>query len=407
LGVVCDPGVGIMEEIGLYYPYAHVRDDTWLKATALYLPKLARLRPSGFPRLDSPTAKALQDEIGFILDLDPVRHATSVADEFTVFVQRNGGDLRRRYDLRDFRPGSRHYYRNRERFGGAEAFVDWIHRDKFTESLVRVLEDEKLAVIRSERAGDGDTWVALHERLAAVYTVALADRIARSNRMRTITDQVETYGALNGWTIDTLADVLLSDAPADDPLALDRRGSGEVAEAYAIAAIGTVVPADLSAVPVQEIIRVRQTLAAEFAAFREHVDALMSGFAELAQLSDPDVFAQQVNSLVDHELLKPMKDLDSGLRRLGLQPARAVLGVKSFELPALAGMAAYAAHIPTTVGTVGTALAFIGSSAVTANRVAHERRTSPAGYLLGLREQLNPRDVIDHARRTLRRRSSA
>lgn len=30
-----------MPDIALYYPYTHVRDDAWLKAAALYLPKLA------------------------------------------------------------------------------------------------------------------------------------------------------------------------------------------------------------------------------------------------------------------------------------------------------------------------------------------------------------------------------
>ena len=38
-----------MPDIALYYPYTHVRDESWLKAAALYLPKLALLAPRDYP----------------------------------------------------------------------------------------------------------------------------------------------------------------------------------------------------------------------------------------------------------------------------------------------------------------------------------------------------------------------
>jgi hypothetical protein len=34
-----------VRKIALYYPYIHIRDDNWLKAAALYWPRIARLAP--------------------------------------------------------------------------------------------------------------------------------------------------------------------------------------------------------------------------------------------------------------------------------------------------------------------------------------------------------------------------
>ncbi|GDY32599.1 hypothetical protein GTS_42320 [Gandjariella thermophila] len=47
-----------MDPIAVYYPYIHVRDDTWLKYAALYWPRLGRLRPPGYPVSDSLVARA-------------------------------------------------------------------------------------------------------------------------------------------------------------------------------------------------------------------------------------------------------------------------------------------------------------------------------------------------------------
>jgi hypothetical protein len=48
-----------MPDIALYYPYSHVRDDAWLKAAALYLPKLALVAPRDYPFSFSRTARIL------------------------------------------------------------------------------------------------------------------------------------------------------------------------------------------------------------------------------------------------------------------------------------------------------------------------------------------------------------
>ena len=58
-----------MPDIALYYPYTHIRDEAWLKAAALYLPKLALLAPDRYPRRLSRTADVLRAELGFLVDV--------------------------------------------------------------------------------------------------------------------------------------------------------------------------------------------------------------------------------------------------------------------------------------------------------------------------------------------------
>jgi hypothetical protein len=52
---------------GLYYPFIHFKDEQWLKLSALYWDKMARIVPAKYPTEDGATVKELS---GFI-DLPP------------------------------------------------------------------------------------------------------------------------------------------------------------------------------------------------------------------------------------------------------------------------------------------------------------------------------------------------
>jgi hypothetical protein len=78
-----------MPDIALYYPYTHGRDESWLKAAALYLPKLALLAPRDYPFRLSPTAQVLRSELDFLVEVDPVRRAHAVSTEFLELLNRD------------------------------------------------------------------------------------------------------------------------------------------------------------------------------------------------------------------------------------------------------------------------------------------------------------------------------
>jgi uncharacterized protein DUF6236 len=394
-----------MPDIAIYYPYTHVRDEGWLKAAALYWPKLAVIALSAHPAHLSRTARVLRDELGFFVDVEPHYQAEDVGTEFISFADRHGAGLRRRYAyLRDLPPselaagppdtaGSWHMYGDRYDVGG----VGWVNLFKLSPQLAGVLVERGIG-----RLSKDGLWVGMHPRLADVYVAALADRLARANQMAAITDQPRMYGTLNGWNMETLAQVLLSD---DTDARLPRHETEEVAALYAAAAISTVVPRGLGGVPAERIVQARRALANEFDAFRAHLDSLTEQFSEMAQIESPEILQARLELLVERDLRRPTADLKRGLRRLGLEPARAVLGLKSLELPAVAATAVTGIGVPVAVGQAGLVAAQMVASSVHAHHVAQQQRLSAAGYLLGLRKELNPRGVMGLLRAAFRRGS--
>jgi hypothetical protein len=261
------------------------------------------------------------------------------------------------------------------------------------------LTETRLAV----PSGDRD-WIALHPRLASVYLSALADRVAEANDMPVVTDQPQLYGMLNGWGLDTLTRVLLGNETPDGDSR--DRSTGAIAATYAAIAIQTVVPEKLDDIPVEKIVQARRTLAVEFDAFCAHLELLADQFSALTQIEDPAVLRARLEVLVGRDLRRPTAELDKGLQQLGLQPTRAVLGMKSLELPAVAATAASGIGLPVVAGQAGLVAAQFIASSIQAHREADERGRSAAGYLLGLRSELNPSGVVDRVRRMFQRASS-
>lgn len=271
-----------------------------------------------------------------------------------------------------------------------------MHVGKVRSELVRSLVETRLGVLSTDGA-----WIGMHPRLALVYLAALADRVAQGNDLATVTDQATSHGVLNGWTMETLARVLLADDSAERPAAT----VDDITAMYAAVAILTVIPAGLSDVPVERIVRARRTLAAEFDAFRDHLASLADQLGALAQIEDPAILRTRLELLVQRDLRRSTDDLERGLRQLGLEPARAVLGMKSLELPATAAAAASGAGLPIAAGQAGLVAAQLVASGVHSHRQGRDRRRGAAGYLLGLREELNPTGVVDRVRRMFRRAS--
>src|SRR5688572_25100741 len=71
-------GGGVMNEYALYYPYIHIRDESWLKAAMLYWPGIGRFRPRDYPTHDG-RATAIFKERGWLHDLEPGPHTRRVA----------------------------------------------------------------------------------------------------------------------------------------------------------------------------------------------------------------------------------------------------------------------------------------------------------------------------------------
>jgi hypothetical protein len=394
------------DEIGLYYPYFHVRDDAWLKAAALYLPHVARVRPPDYPVRDSATATVLRDELNFLLDIDPGPQALATLSEFETLVRRDQGALRRRYQLPQS-PDSGFGIQALNPWFQDETRFAWIHRSQLgvgeweESSFIRWLCDLGLAQrsrfdpLTGLRADEG--WVGMHPHLVAVYSCALAYRIAQANNLTPVTHDPRLFALPVSLMMGDLAVLLEETDSAETPA----RANSPAAGAYACAALRAVLPDGIAHVPVDTIVHARRTLADEFDAFRAHLDELSEDFARLEGIQDPGILQTQVESMVDRNLTRPVRELERGLRALGLEPVRAVFGLKSLELPAVAALGAHALSLSPLAGAGGAIAIQLFASTRTARRTAAEQRTSAAGYLLGLRQELDPVSTLERARRAI------
>jgi len=423
-----------VSDVALYFPYVNLPEDAWVKAAALIWPQMGRMLPRDYYDLrDSDTVKRLRDELGFIIDVDPFGRTEWVDDQ--VLERVNPGYLKwaRRWPLGtqdqidvlfyDFLDRYKQELITRYGVGalGVESLRTWdtydarlpmdprleeVHPGKVSYELALRLGDAGLLMLRSynwRRAADGKVLhifeMAMHRRLAAVYLAVLADVTARDNQMTPVTDQPLMLAATAGWTVDAMAGILLGD---------DVRTPGgtgpDYSHAFALLALQTVVPADLAEVPVTRIIEARRRLQPALLRYREFLDSLAADLAEITAVRDPGVreakFANQVQSRVK----APIDTMERELGRLGLKPVRAMLSLQTLAPSAVIGLLADSAGLPPIVTSAGVAA---GCLAGATSRALDQRKqivaSHPAGYLLGLRQELSASDTVSRIRQGIRR----
>jgi hypothetical protein len=391
----------VVDQIALYYPYIHVRNDVWLKYAALYWPKMGRLLPPGYPTVDSETARVLSS-LRWLIDVPPPRWAGfEVGRPFLDLIATRSPELRDRFGLdriNDWEPSALGVDLNFQSPGEDESLdlrMVYIHGDKVSPPLAQAAVDAGLATIVDARGG---TWMGMHPKLASVYTCALTEHIADRNRMHPVTDQLLPHFALSGWTLDRMARVLI-----DEPLSGTERLNlkEDLSDAFVLLAFETVVPAHLDTVPIEKIVEMRSRFGAELDSFRDYVAEQAQRLAELKEVRDLAVFQEYLHIEVQRAVTKQLSALRERLRSIGLESARAVANIKSVGLPPLAAMLAETAGLPPTV-TGPTVLAACVVSAP--SRWRQDRRTaireSPAGYLFRIEQELSPTTLIGRLRRT-------
>ncbi|MGW2517696.1 DUF6236 family protein [Streptomyces sp. NPDC001617] len=281
--------------------------------------------------------------------------------------------------------------------------IEWIQVDSHQErwdskapgSLVNELEARGLGIVREHRANW--SWLGVHPDLARTYLSLLAQLIADANAMPVVTDQVGEPGSATAWTTHAVADDLL----AQGFYFHGWRREPTARELYASVALNCVIPADLDRVPVSRIVKARTELAPQFTAFRDHLDELASVFDELDDTKNAEVLRARVEQLAHDKILQDVAHLERGLRDLRLEPVKATLRLKSFELPAVAAAATTALphteSLPALIDAGVVTVCFFTALAQS-RRAAREQRRGAAGYLLGLRDHLTD----SHSTRSLR-----
>lgn len=252
-------------QTGLYYPYVHLRDETWAKAAALYWRHLARVVPAGFPVQDRGVVRELSQASGFIVDSDPRQVIEAVAPAFVTAVRDNAEALRARSAVQGRRFTSRWHsnpapnWRTRNLTG--------LFPEEVPPALEATLEEAGLAYRDCrQRVWHHQEWVVVDPSLAWAYKCAITQELARRTACTPVTDQLDAYTATGDWTAEHIADTLLGRAtPAV--------GHETTQSRLAMMAVRCVLPADLHHVPVEKIVRLRTQYADEFVAFDTAVKA--------------------------------------------------------------------------------------------------------------------------------------
>jgi hypothetical protein len=411
-------GNAVLPHIGLYYPYIHFRDESWLKTAALYWRELARVVPEGYRLSDSRTARVLAEELDFVRDVGPTTTARQVAPMFLDLLDRHADALRaagygvsESWEERNihaattsFNPTSPRSLMplsgNSRSTGLRQAGAAASYREEFTPELREALLATGLATdirrtpgIWARRSLAGGRWVTMNAALAWVYKCAFVEALAAQGRYTPTTDQPDAHLASDGWDADRIAEVLLREpAPSLSPLL-----SASSADIVGLLAIRIAVPADLTDVPVEKIVTLRKNHRDEFAAFTsavsETVDQLQQ---ELAGTTLPEARERYLHMAVEQRFEAPLQALKAAMKGQGISTAYSAVNVK-FEIPALAaavgGAGALAGH-PLLGGAVGAALTFANLRHTHVQQTKALKAQNPAAYLLAIQRGLTPTSLL-------------
>jgi hypothetical protein len=395
-----------MATIGLYHPFIHFRNDDWLKLSALYWDRMARIVPPNYwddqgttvLAKDSSVTRALIDELDYVVNIRPVVDYP-VSDQFTKLLTAHAAELRKHYDVRNadswpFNPVTANYAQ------WQDPHLAYVNAVKLNKYLAPQLRQEHLAVQRNE--GE-EVWFGMHPRLAAVYMAALAEDIAGVNRFTPATEETIDHVAALGWGLDRLAAALLGsrallgeeraqgqgEADEDDSSWVDP----EVPATLALLAIKAIVPKDPESLTVEKVVRIRKQLGPELFRLQEFMKTFAS--EKLSDLNegeaDPNAVRAHLQVAYENEIKPKVSELKSALRGQGVDTVEAALGTSIAMPPALS---AIPVDNPLTYGAAAVlSLVPVLRSKRMAARQAY--RESPVSYLFRLEQELQPHTLIE------------
>ena len=378
-----------MNQTALYYPYIHFRQEGWLKTSALYWNRIARIVPSGYPLHDSDTVRVLRDELGLIDNVDPVEHAYRVqADFFSTLNQLDDSQLER-YAIRNADRWPQDPATVNTHAGGGRPQLAYVHVTKIAPSLQEALIERGLAQ-RGAPPLRGE-WLGMHPSLAHAYMAALAGVISGRIGYSPLTDDPSFHLAAADMTMERrLGQVLGFSYDAHNV------GPAEL-EALAVSmAFETVVPASIDNIPIDTIVRLRRRYEGELHAFQDAVADIVGEAEELfASIEDVEARAKHMRIVYDRHLGQPLKELRRAFEseRIGTVIAGSGL-VVSAMIPLVDFTTAGA-----VAGVLGTANFVIKLSEIWLAKKRARRGPwpkDPAAYLFELERGLDTRQALAH-----------
>lgn len=247
----------------------------------------------------------------------------------------------------------------------------------------------------------------MHPHLARVYMSSLAEDLAQHNRLCPTTDDPGVYAVGTGWTEDRMRNLLLPEQELKLPAWQKKQLDEEfrASDLIGMIAIRTVIPRDIDQVPAKKIVQIRKSLAPQFIAFRNRVDAIASDVSQrLDGIQDASIIRAYLEQEVEEQLLVPVKELRNEMRRMKIDTATATLTYK-YEVPTLASLVAAGvfAHEPLLAGGAAVAIGLLGLVRGARRGTTTHRAQSPVSYLMLLEDHLEARSTLQRTARQIRK----
>jgi len=406
--------------IGLYYPFIHFRDDSWIKLAALYWDKMGRIVPRGYKTRDSDTVERLSGERGFVEnvnvgfyssdrypDSDEYPNELNLDEAFINLLKQHEAALRVRYGV-----SQRHKWPDVSATQAAHLGTDpklaYVYIEKMPSDLIEAFISTELALADHDVYDEQGHWlemgrVGMHPRLADLYMTALAEEIAKNTGYYPVADETLNHLALSGCTLERLAEALLGNVR----LAGQAPSEREIEAVLATISLQSVIPRDIASVPTEDIITIRDRHAVERAAFQEYLQATLATMAEeLQEINYRRAVQAHLEEVYKKELKPQLEALEKQLRLLNIDTITGAMNV-SFDVPkaVLSGAALMGATAVNPIVGAGGAVALGMLKIVGDKRKLNEKamQSSPVSYLLSIEKELRPTDLISWISRQARK----
>jgi hypothetical protein len=354
--------VDALDRDALYYPYIHIHDANWLKATLLCFPKVRRIVPRWFPVVDSLEVAEfaeLEGPRGPLLDSANLDTASVIRAQHELInkIEADLDCMLARYS---------HPATFRELGTKSDSFQ--IHSQKVLPDLAEFLLSKDLAWrSRDPFVPDSYLWLSVHPRMGKALMGTLAVSVARASGLSIVTPDDDAH-----------RDLVRN--PEEDPFAVLLRGTIEeraprredLIDEVTEVAITTMF--DLKRLTPRNIL----DLINDGKDLRRFKQAVAPIAAEIPDIVDATERKMRLEAATD----EIRTEWDAYRRSLPRFAAEALLDASDVKMPEILGSMLSGSTSAWHFGVgAGLAITFLSYSAVNISRRYIERRRSPYRYL--------------------------
>lgn len=389
-------------QFGLYFPYFHFQNDEWVKLAALYWDGMYRIVPEGYDTVrDSKLVHQLatnahSEKSVFIKNIHPEYFYDDLHDisvQFMKLIENHGFELSKHYGIENRKKWEINKYSMLHSQNG-DSSLAYIYNKKMDPELIGLMKSRRLGVTESHIVDGRERWIGMHPKLANVYMAALAEKLAMRTQSFPLADDPINYFAISGFSFERLAQVLLSDVNFEKKSLTDH----EIEGCLAVIALKTVMPKDISNVPVEKIFELRDKYPGEMLQFQGLVHSVISELPNL-KLASGNEFVQDHLEAEFNKRIKPkMDELDDAMNSIGIDTIQTVfdLEVKIPSFLASAGLlAGITAANPMLGATAAVAMSMWKIIADKRKAVKGEVKRSDVAYLMHIRDDLTPAGSLE------------